>query len=129
MRELAEQVALLAQSDRTTGLVIGERGSGKGRVAELIHQQSPRAAKPFVEVNCAALTAGVARHRAVRRGGRGRASRRKLGLFEIADGGTLFLDEIGDLSPQLQPKLLRALEGQGLPPARRHGGDRARTRG
>ncbi len=118
MVDLAEQVALLAHSDRTTGLVIGERGSGKGRVAELIHRQSPRATKPFVEVNCAALTAESLDIELFGEEGSG-GKPAKLGLFEIADGGTLFLDEIGELSQQLQPKLLRALEGKGF---RRHGG-------
>ena len=118
MRELAQQVSLLAQSDRTTGLLIGERGSGKGRVAELIHQQSARASGPFVEVNCAALTAESLDIELFGEEGAG-GKPAKRGLFEIADGGTLFLDEIGDLAPQLQPKLLRALEGRGF---RRHGG-------
>ncbi len=118
MRELAQQVSLLAQSDRTTGLLTGERGSGKGRVAELIHQQSPRARGPFVEVNCAALTAESLDIELFGEEGAG-GKPAKRGLFEIADDGTLFLDEIGDLAPQLQPKLLRALEGRGF---RRHGG-------
>ena len=121
MRELAAQIAVLSGSDRTTALIVGPRGAGKGRVAELIHAQGPRAAKPFVEVNCAALTAeslgselfGV---EASAEGGHG--STRK-GVFEIADGGTVFLDEIGDLAPHLQPNLLRVLEGKGF---RRHGG-------
>jgi DNA-binding NtrC family response regulator len=118
MLELARQVSVLAQSDRTTGLITGERGSGKGRVAELIHQQSPRAAGAFVEVNCAALTSeSLDLELFGEEGAGGKPARR--GLFEIADGGTLFLDEIGDLAPQLQPKLLRALEGRGF---RRHGG-------
>ncbi len=118
MRELAEQVQVLAHSDRTTGLLIGERGSGKGRVAELIHQQSPRSGGPFVEVNCAALTAESLDIELFGEEGSG-GKPAKRGLFEIADSGTLFLDEIGDLAPQLQPKLLRALEGRGF---RRHGG-------
>jgi len=118
LRDLSDQVMLLAQSDRTTGLIIGERGAGKGRIAELIHHLSPRASKPFVDVNCAALTAESLDIELF--GEEGVAGRpAKLGLFEIADGGTLFLDEIGDLSLQLQPKLLRALEGKGF---RRHGG-------
>lgn len=116
MRELAAQLALLAASDRTTALIVGESGAGKGRVAELLHGQSPRANKPFVEVNCAALTVesldselfGVEPGP----GEAGNTTRR--GLFEIADGGTLFLDEIGDLDPVLQPKLLRVLEGKGF---------------
>ena len=118
MRDLQAQVALLAGSDRTTALVLGEGGVGKGKVAELIHAQSPRADRPFVEVNCATLRPesldselfGV--DGSV--GGRG-----SLGAFEVADGGTIFLDEIGDLDPVLQPKLVRVLEGKGF---RRVGG-------
>ncbi|MGH7655646.1 MAG: sigma-54-dependent transcriptional regulator [Gemmatimonadaceae bacterium] len=121
MRELSAQISLLAASDRTTALIVGESGSGKGRVAELVHAQSPRSAKPFVQVNCASLTVesldselfGVEPST----DGTGGPTRR--GLFEIADGGTLFLDEIGDLGSHLQPKLLRVLEGKGF---RRHGG-------
>ena len=121
MRELAAQVSLLAASERTTALIVGESGAGKGRVAELVHALSPRATTPFVEVNCAALTAesleselfGIETARDDSRGPT------KQGLFEIADGGTLFLDEVGDLVPHLQPKLLRVLEGKGF---RRHGG-------
>ncbi len=120
MRELQAQVALLAGSDRTTALVLGESGSGKGRVAELLHSQSPRAAKPFVEINCATLRPesldselfGV-------EGSAATGGRSTLGAFEIADGGTLFLDEISDLDPVLQPKLVRVLEGKGF---RRVGG-------
>ncbi|MBM4193455.1 MAG: sigma-54-dependent Fis family transcriptional regulator [Gemmatimonadetes bacterium] len=120
MRDIAAQVAVMAGSDRTTALIIGQRGSGKGRVAELIHAQGPRTGKPFVEANCAGLTAESLDSElfGVEAGGdEGGVTRR--GLFEIADGGTLFLDEIGDLAPHLQPKLLRVLEGKGF---RRHGG-------
>ncbi len=120
MQELATQVELLAASDRTTVLLLGESGTGKGRVAELIHAHSPRAHGPLVEVNCAAHT-----HEALEaelfgaedssRGG-GRP-----GLLEMATGGTLFVDEIGALPPALQPKLLRILEGKMF---RRVGGTR-----
>jgi DNA-binding NtrC family response regulator len=126
MQELASQIDLIASSDRTTVLLIGESGSGKGRVAELIHARSPRAAQPFVEVNCAALTAAsldVELFGQDRGGGEdnGASAGRefKPGLFEVADGGTLFLDEVGDLDPHLQPKLLRILEGKSF---RRVGG-------
>jgi DNA-binding NtrC family response regulator len=120
MRELAEQIELLARSEKTTVLLLGESGTGKGRVAELIHAHSPRADQPFVEVNCAALTAdsldaelfGVEPAP-----GNGAAAR--VGLLQMADRGSLFLDEIGDLAPNLQPKLLRVLEGKGY---RRVGG-------
>ncbi len=121
MRELAAQISLLAASDRTTALIVGESGAGKGRVAELLHAQSPRSAAPFVEVNCAALTAESLESElfGVETSADGTNGPTKRGLFEIADGGTLFLDEIGDLDSHLQPKLLRVLEGKGF---RRHGG-------
>ena len=121
MRELAAQISLLAASDRTTALIVGESGAGKGRVAELIHAQSPRSAKPFVEVNCAALTSASLDSElfGVEASADGGGEPTRKGLFEIADGGTLFLDEIGDLDSHLQPKLLRVLEGKGF---RRLGG-------
>lgn len=114
MRELAEQIDLLAAADKTTALILGENGSGKGRVAELIHRQSSRAAGPYVEVNCAALTATSLDSELFghERGAGSDMREAKAGLFEVADGGTLFLDEIGDLDSTLQPKLLRVLEGK-----------------
>ena len=122
MRELAEQIELLARSDRTTVLLIGESGTGKGNVAESIHRQSPRADKPFVEVNCAAFNPATldvelfGQELTATQEGSHRA-----GLLEVADGGTLFLDEIADLDAHLQPKLLRVLEGKTF---RRSGGTR-----
>lgn len=120
MRELAEQIELLAVTDKTTVLLLGESGTGKGRVAELIHARSPRADLPFIEVNCAALTAdsldaelfGV-------EGPSDNGASARTGLLQMADRGSLFLDEIGDLESSLQPKLLRVLEGKGF---RRAGG-------
>lgn len=120
MRELQAQIQLLGASDRTTALILGESGAGKGRVAELLHAQSPRSSKPFVEVNCATLRPesldselfGV-------EAGPEQGGVTKPGAFEIADTGTIFLDEIGDLDPALQPKLVRVLEGKGF---RRVGG-------
>ncbi len=121
MRELTHQVELLATAERTTVLLLGESGTGKGRVAEAIHALSPRAGRPFVEVNCAGLTPTFLDSELFghERGAFTDAKDRKLGLFEVADGGTLFLDEIGDLDPQLQPKLLKVLEGKSF---RRMGG-------
>jgi DNA-binding NtrC family response regulator len=121
MRDLAEQIDLLARSDKTTALLLGESGTGKGRVAEAIHAHSPRAGQPFVEVNCAALTAASldAELFGVERGAQPEGAERRAGLFEVADGGSLFLDEIGDLDQHLQPKLLRVLEGKSF---RRVGG-------
>ena len=115
MQDLANQIEMLASSERTTVLLIGESGAGKGRVAELIHSRSGRAARPFIEVNCAALTADTLDGELFGHDGTGP----KPGLFEVADGGSLFLDEIGDLGSTLQPKLLGVLEGK---PFRRVGG-------
>jgi DNA-binding NtrC family response regulator len=123
MRDLAAQVELLAASDRTTVLLLGESGSGKGRVAELIHSHSPRRTNPFVEVNCAALTPDALEvalfGQDVAAGDNGHEPH--VGLFEVAAGGSLFLDEIGELSTHLQARLLRVFEGKGF---RRVGGTR-----
>ena len=118
MREINEQIMLLAASNKTTVLLLGENGAGKGRVAELIHAMSPRASQPFVQVNCAALTAASLDAELF---GEERESGgpTKPGLFDVANGGTIFLDEIGDLAPALQPKLLNVLAGKGF---RRAGG-------
>ncbi len=123
MQEFAHQVALLAQSERTTVLLTGESGTGKGWVARMIHDLSPRAKAPFVEVNCAGLNATFLDSELFghEKGAFTDAKDRKQGLFEIADRGTIFLDEIGDLAPELQPKLLKVLETKTF---RRLGGTR-----
>ncbi len=112
MQDFAHQVGLLAQSERTTVLLTGESGTGKGWVARMIHDLSPRARAPFVEVNCAGLNATFLDSELFghEKGAFTDAKDRKQGLFEIADHGTIFLDEIGDLAPELQPKLLKVLE-------------------
>jgi DNA-binding NtrC family response regulator len=126
MQDLAHQVKLLAASDRTTVLLTGESGSGKGWVARMVHRFSPRAAGPFIEVNCAGLSATFLDSELFghERGAFTDAKERKQGLFELADGGTLFLDEIGDLALELQPKLLKVLETKTF---RRLGGTRELT--
>jgi DNA-binding NtrC family response regulator len=118
MREINDQITLLAASSKTTVLLLGENGAGKGRVAEMIHSMSPRASQPFVQVNCAALTAASLDTELF---GEERESGgpTRPGLFDVASGGTIFLDEIGDLAPALQPKLLNVLAGKGF---RRAGG-------
>ncbi|HEU5051055.1 MAG TPA: sigma-54 dependent transcriptional regulator [Gemmatimonadales bacterium] len=126
MRDFAHQVALLAQSERTTVLLTGESGTGKGWVARMIHDLSPRSREPFVEVNCAGLNATFLDSELFghEKGAFTDAKDRKQGLFEIADRGTIFLDEIGDLAPELQPKLLKVLETKTF---RRLGGTREIT--
>ncbi len=108
VRELIDRVA----KSNASVLVTGPSGSGKEVVAQLLHQRSPRAAKPFVAVNCAAiprelLESEIFGHEA---GSFTGAVRAKRGRFEVADHGTLFLDEIGDMPGDMQVKLLRILE-------------------
>jgi DNA-binding NtrC family response regulator len=111
MIELYKEIARVAPS-RSTVLIVGESGTGKELVARSLHKHSPRAEKPFVAVNCGALTetlleAELFGH--VRGSFTGAVSDRK-GLWEEAEDGTLFLDEIGETSPAMQVKLLRALQ-------------------
>jgi len=123
MRELARQIELLAASERSTVLLQGESGTGKGWVARVIHNLSPRSGGPFVEVNCAGLLATFLDSELFghEKGAYTDAKERKAGLFELADHGTIFLDEIGELAPELQPKLLKVLETKKF---RRLGGTR-----
>ncbi len=111
MLELLDQVTQIAPSNAPV-LIAGESGVGKELVARAIHRASSRAEKPFVDLNCAAVSETLVEselfgHEA---GAFTSARTRKLGLFELANHGTLFLDEISELSPQLQSKLLRVLE-------------------
>ncbi len=123
MADLARQIEMLAASERTTVLLTGESGTGKGWVAHLVHNLSPRGAGPFVDVNCAGLSATFLESELFghEKGAFTDAKERKQGLFELADGGTVFLDEIGDLALELQPKLLKVLETKTF---RRLGGTR-----
>jgi len=116
MRDLAAQVEILAASDRTTVLLLGESGSGKGRVAEVIHSHSPRRTSPFVEVNCAALNSDALEVALFGQetGAGSNGCQSHVGLFEVAAGGSLFLDEIGELGTHLQARLLRIFEGKGF---------------
>jgi DNA-binding NtrC family response regulator len=106
--ELARAVAQRA----TTVLLVGDTGSGKGRVARYLHQQSSRARRSFVELNCAGLHRELTESELFghERGAFTGAGARKLGLFEAANGGTLFLDEIGELDAGVQAKLLKVVE-------------------
>src|SRR2546426_4431199 len=111
MRQALEMVARVAEHP-TTVLITGERGTGKEGIAQAIHRASPRAAGPFVAVNCAAIPDTLLESELfgyVKGAFTGAAGDRP-GLFEQADGGTLLLDEIGELPLPLQAKLLRALQ-------------------
>jgi transcriptional regulator with GAF, ATPase, and Fis domain len=113
MRELFATLERVAQLDSTV-LVTGETGTGKELVASAIHQASPRADKPFVVVDCAALPEQLLESELFghARGAFTGATGARAGAIESADGGTVFLDEIGELPLGMQPKLLRALESR-----------------
>ena len=111
MIELYKEIARVA-AHRSTVLLIGESGTGKELIARAIHANSPRAAAPFVPVNCGALTETLLEAELFghTKGSFTGAVADKKGLFEEAEGGTIFLDEIGETSPALQVKLLRVLQ-------------------
>lgn len=111
MVELVNMASRVAPS-RATVLISGESGTGKELLARLIHQLSPRAARPIVVVNCGALQENLLESELFghEKGAYTGAGSRRIGRFEEADGGTLFLDEIGELSPAVQVKLLRFLQ-------------------
>jgi two-component system, NtrC family, response regulator AtoC len=111
MLEVYKLVARVAPSTATV-LVVGESGTGKELVARAIHNRSPRASKPFVPVNCTALSESLLESELFghARGAFTGAVAAKRGLFETANGGTLFLDEIGDMGPKMQAQILRVLQ-------------------
>jgi DNA-binding NtrC family response regulator len=111
MERVFEKIEKAAPTNATI-LVLGETGSGKELAARAIHERSPRARKPFVPLNCGAISPQLIESEIFghERGAFTGAMNRHPGAFEQAEGGTLFLDEIGELPIELQPKLLRVLE-------------------
>ncbi|WP_437878832.1 sigma 54-interacting transcriptional regulator [Sorangium sp. So ce513] len=115
MRRLFAMIPRIAASDATV-LIEGETGSGKGLLAEVLHQQSPRAAGPFVVIDCGAIPPTLIEAELFGhvKGAFTGALQARAGAFEAARGGTVLLDEIGELRLDLQPKLLRALEERSI---------------
>ena len=111
MQALREQIARVAPSPARV-LITGESGTGKELVARAIHRGSPRAGKPYLRLNCAAVPEELIESElfGVVKGAYTGATETRDGKFGAADGGTLFLDEVGDMSPRVQTKLLRALQ-------------------
>ena len=113
LQKVLEQVAIVAPTDSTV-LLHGETGTGKELIARAVHNLSPRKSREMVRLNCAAIPSGLIESELFghEKGAFTGALMQKRGRFEIADRSTLFLDEIGDISLDLQPKLLRALQEQ-----------------
>jgi formate hydrogenlyase transcriptional activator len=111
MQRVLAHVARVAASDSTV-LILGETGTGKELIARAVHAHSPRSAKAFIRVNCAAIPQSLIASELFghEKGAFTGALQRRLGRFEAADGGTLFLDEIGDLPAETQVALLRVLQ-------------------
>jgi two-component system nitrogen regulation response regulator NtrX len=113
MKALRQQLGLMAATNGRV-LIYGESGTGKELVAHALHGSSPRAAEPFVEVNCAAIPEELIESELFghSKGSFSGAQESRLGKFQKADGGTLFLDEVGDMSLRTQSKVLRVLDEQ-----------------
>jgi transcriptional regulator with GAF, ATPase, and Fis domain len=111
MKAVFRLVEKVADCDSTI-LITGETGTGKGLVARAVHQNSKRKNKPFIAINCGAIPENLLESELFGhvRGAFTGATTSKSGKFELADGGTIFLDEIGDMSPDLQVKVLKVLE-------------------
>ena len=113
LQKVLDQVRIVAPTDATV-LLHGETGTGKELIARAIHNLSSRRHRPYVRMNCAAIPSGLLESEMFghERGAFTGALMQRKGRFELADKGTLFLDEIGDISLEVQPKLLRAVQEQ-----------------
>ncbi len=113
MRQVFETIQKVAETDLSV-LIRGESGTGKEGVAQALHQRSTRRTRPFIAVNCAAISPELVESELFghERGAFTGADARRVGKFEAADGGTVFLDEIGDMAPETQAKVLRVLQEQ-----------------
>jgi len=113
IQKVLEQISIVAPTDATV-LLHGDTGTGKELVARAIHNLSSRRQRPYIRMNCAAIPSGLLESELFghERGAFTGALMQRKGRFELADGGSLFLDEIGDISLELQPKLLRAVQEQ-----------------
>ncbi len=117
MQKVFDMIPLMAHSDASV-LITGETGTGKDKIAEVIHQESSRARFPFIKINCGALPLDLLESELFGhvKGAFTGASRNKLGMFKMADKGTLFLTEIGDMPLSLQVKLLSVLDDRKFRP-------------
>jgi two-component system, NtrC family, response regulator AtoC len=120
-KDVLRQVREVAKHPETTVLITGETGTGKDLIARTIHNLSPRATRPYLEINCATLPENLLESElfGYESGAFTGAKGRKIGLFEAANGGSIFLDETAEIDPGLQAKLLRVLEDRKI---RRLGG-------
>ena len=111
LEEVLDKVRLVAGTDSSV-LILGETGTGKELIARAIHSSSPRKARPLIKVNCSALPTGLIESELFghEKGAFTGATEKRIGRFELANGGTIFLDEIGEVSAEVQLKLLRVLQ-------------------
>ena len=111
LAEVLDQVRLVAGTDSSV-LILGETGTGKELIARAIHSSSPRKGRPLIKVNCSALPTGLIESELFghEKGAFTGATEKRIGRFELANGGTIFLDEIGEVSAEVQLKLLRVLQ-------------------
>jgi DNA-binding NtrC family response regulator len=125
MKQIFETIQKVAETDLSV-LVRGESGTGKELVAQALHQRSARRSKPFIAVNCAAISRELVESELFghEKGAFTGADARRVGKFEAANGGTIFLDEIGDMAPETQAKVLRVLQEKSFEPV---GGNRVVT--